>query len=107
MARWVHRRDRKKQLELIPFQAPDLEDRFPNISRQRCRDELHLLDEHGQILTGAAAAREILTRLPGVTLMIFLFHLPGGFWVANYIYRWVARNRAWLSQWFDSTTDDR
>ena len=100
MARWVHRRDRKHQFELIPFQTPDLEERFPNVSRQRCRDELHLIDEQEEIFTGAAAVRETLARLPGGPLMTVPFHLPGGFWLANHIYRWVARNRTWLSRWF-------
>lgn len=100
MARWVHRRDRTQRIELVPFQAPDLEDRFPNISRQRCRDELHLIDEQGQVFTGAAAARETLARLPGAPLMTLPFRIPGGTWLANQTYRWVARNRAWLSRWF-------
>lgn len=99
MARWVHRRDRNNQLELIPLQLPDLEDRFPGLSRDRCREELHLIDEQGQISTGATAVRETLARLPGATVMTFPFHLPGGFWLADHIYRWVARNRAWLSRW--------
>jgi predicted DCC family thiol-disulfide oxidoreductase YuxK len=103
LARWVHRRDRKQQLELIPFQAPDLEDRFPSLSwKSRC-DELYLIaeiDEQGEIFTGAAAARETLARLPGAPLMTLPFRIPGGMWLANRIYRWVALNRARLSRWF-------
>jgi predicted DCC family thiol-disulfide oxidoreductase YuxK len=99
LARWVHRRDRKQRFELVPFQAPDLEDRFPNVARERYREELYLIDERGEIFTGAAAARESLARLPGATFLTFPFSIPGGMWLANHTYRWVARNRAWLSRW--------
>ncbi|MBW8004227.1 MAG: DUF393 domain-containing protein [candidate division NC10 bacterium] len=98
MARWVHRRDRGKRLELIPSQEPDLENRFPGISPARCREELHLIDERDQVFTGATAVRETLARLPGAVLMTFPFRIPGGVWLANHIYRWVARNRARLSR---------
>jgi predicted DCC family thiol-disulfide oxidoreductase YuxK len=39
--------------------------------------------------------------------MKFPFHAPGGMWMADRVYRWVARNREWLSSWLESTTDDR
>lgn len=50
---------------------------------------------------GAAAVRETLARLPDASVMNFPFHVPGGMWTANRIYRWVARNRGWLSRWLD------
>ncbi|MFQ5959925.1 MAG: thiol-disulfide oxidoreductase DCC family protein, partial [Candidatus Methylomirabilales bacterium] len=99
MARWVHRRDREQRLELVPFQAPDLEERFPSLSRERCREELHLIDERDEIFMGAAAARESLARLPGAMLLTLPFRIPGGMWLANHTYRLVASNRAWLSRW--------
>ena len=100
MARWVHRKDRGKQLELIPFQEPDLGDRFPGISLDRCREELHLIDERDHIFTGAAAVRETVARLPGAFLRTLPFHIPGGMWLADRVYGLVARNRGRLSHWF-------
>jgi predicted DCC family thiol-disulfide oxidoreductase YuxK len=99
LVRWVHRRDRNKHLDLIPFQQPDLENRFPGISRKQCHEELHLIDEQDHIFTNAAAVRETLARLPGAPLMTLPFHIPGGMWLANRTYRWIARNRGWLSRW--------
>jgi predicted DCC family thiol-disulfide oxidoreductase YuxK len=55
---------------------------------------------------GAAAVRETLARLPDASVMNFPFHVPGGMWTANRIYRWVARNRGWLSRWL-APDDDR
>lgn len=91
---------------MLPLQDPDLEFRFPSISRGRCREELHVINERGEIFTGAAAVRETLARLPGASVMNFPFHVPGGMWMAERMYRWVARNREWLSRWLKSTTDD-
>ncbi|MEE8606615.1 MAG: DUF393 domain-containing protein, partial [Nitrospiraceae bacterium] len=75
-----------------------LENRFPGISPARCREELHLIDERDQVFTGATAVRETLARLPGGPLLSLPFHIPGGTWLANRIYHWIARNRAWLSR---------
>jgi predicted DCC family thiol-disulfide oxidoreductase YuxK len=78
-----------------------LESRFPGVSRERCREELHLVDERGLIFAGAAAVRETLARLPGAPAMTLPFRAPGGMWMADRIYRWIARNRGWLSRWRD------
>jgi len=69
------------------------------VSLEHCREELHLINEQGQVFTGAAAVHEMLARLPRAPLTTFPFHVPGGMWTANRIYRWVARNRGWLSRW--------
>ncbi len=73
--------------------------RFPDLSRERCHEELHLVDEWGQVLTGAAAVRGTLERLPGAFLISFPFHIPGGMWLAHRAYRWVSRNRRRLAGW--------
>jgi len=58
------------------------------------------------VFTGADAVRETLARLPAAPVMTIPFHAPGGMWVADRIYRWVARNRGWLSRWL-APVDDR
>ena len=69
------------------------------MSLEHCREELHLINEQGQVFTGAAAVRETLARLPGASVMTLPFHTRGGMWLADRIYRWIARNRGWLSRW--------
>ena len=71
------------------------------MSLEHCRVELHLIDERGEVFTGAAAVRETLARLPAAPVMTLPFHVPGGMWLANWIYRCVAWNRGWLSRWLD------
>ena len=91
--RWVERLrrwDRRGALEMVPFQAPDLEARFPGVSRRECADRIHLVDEQGAVHRGASAAREALRRLPVGWLWALPFHLPGVLAVADRAYVWVA-----------------
>ena len=90
---------------MIPFQEPNLESRFPGISREQCWEELHLIDEGGKVFRGAAAVRETLTRLSGSSLIALPIRVPGGMWIAHGVYRWVARNRGWLSRWLRESDD--
>ena len=71
------------------------------MSLEHCREELHLIDERGEVFTGAAAVRETLARLPAAPVTTLLFQVPGGMWLANWIYRCVAWNRGWLARWLD------
>src|SRR5215468_4911201 len=92
--RWVERVrrwDRRRRLELVPYQAPDLEARFPQLSRAACRQRMHLVDEHGAVFPGAAAGREVLRRLPGGWLWALPFRLPGALRVAEPLYVWITR----------------
>ena len=92
--RWVERVrrwDRRGSLEMVPYQAPDLERRFPGVSRADCVERIHLVDERGAVHRGATAGREVLRRLPGGTLWTLPFRIPGGLWVAERVYVWIAR----------------
>ena len=92
--RWVarvQRWDRQNRLECIPYQAPDLEARFPGVSRAECTQRIHLVDAQGVVHRGAAAGREVLRRLPAGWLWALPFQLPGGLWVAERVYRWITR----------------
>jgi predicted DCC family thiol-disulfide oxidoreductase YuxK len=91
--RWterVRRWDRHRRLEMLPFQTPDLETRFPRVSRAECAERIHLVDEHGVVHKGAAAAREALGRLPAGWLWALPFRIPGGLALADRAYGWVA-----------------
>jgi predicted DCC family thiol-disulfide oxidoreductase YuxK len=92
--RWVERVrrwDRHERLTFLPYQSPDLDARFPQVSRAECRLRIHLVDGQGAVFKGATAGREILRRLPGGSFWILPFHLPGGLAVAERIYTWITR----------------
>jgi len=92
--RWVERvrrADRQRRLETVPYQAPDLETRFPAVSRAECARRIHLVDERGAVYRGAAAGREVLRRLPGGPLWTLPFRVPGALAIAEPIYGWITR----------------
>jgi predicted unusual protein kinase regulating ubiquinone biosynthesis (AarF/ABC1/UbiB family)/predicted DCC family thiol-disulfide oxidoreductase YuxK len=92
--RWlerVRRWDRRGRLDLVPYQTPDLEARFPQLSRDDCRQRIHLVDEGGGVFAGAAAGREVLRRLPGGWLWALPLRIPGALLVAEPIYAWITR----------------
>jgi len=76
-------------LEILPYQEPDLEVRFPQLSRARCRQGIHFVDEHGAVFAGAAAGREILRRLPAGWLWALPLRLPGSLRIAEPLYTWI------------------
>ncbi|TMA64884.1 MAG: DUF393 domain-containing protein [Deltaproteobacteria bacterium] len=91
--RWVERVrrwDRGGRLEMVPYQAADLESRFPGVSQADCVERIHLVDERGAVYRGAAAGREVLWRLPGGALWTLPFRIPGGLRVAERVYVWIA-----------------
>jgi predicted DCC family thiol-disulfide oxidoreductase YuxK len=90
--RWaerVRRWDRRALVELLPFQSPDLERRFPQLSLDACRQRIHLVDETGAVYAGAAAGREVLRRLPGGFAWALPFRIPGSTRIAEPIYTWI------------------
>ena len=92
--RWVtrvQRADRHGRLDTLPYQAPDLETRFPGVSRAECVRRIHLVDERGAVYRGAAAGREVLRRLPGGALWTLPFRLPGALAVADPVYGWITQ----------------
>jgi predicted DCC family thiol-disulfide oxidoreductase YuxK len=90
--RWierVRRWDRGGRIVTLPYQAPDLETRFPQVSRAECAQRIHLVLPGGEVYRGAAAGREVLRRLPGGWLWTLPFHLPGAASVAEHVYVWI------------------
>jgi len=91
--RWVariRRWDRGGLLDPLPYQTPDLEARFPGVSRADCVAHIHLVDERGNVHCGAAAGREVLRRLPGGTLWTLPFLVPGALRLAERTYVRIA-----------------
>lgn len=89
--RWVERVrrwDRHQRLDLVPYQTPDLEERFP-VSRAECTQRIHLVEADGTVHRGAAAGREVLRRLPHGWLWAAPFYLPGGLWIGERVYVWI------------------
>lgn len=88
---FVKRWDTERRIEAIPFREAELE-RY-GVSRAAAEEAMHLVVPSGAVWRGAAAAREVLRLLPRLRLTVWLFRLPGAMFVAERVYRWVARRR--------------
>jgi predicted DCC family thiol-disulfide oxidoreductase YuxK len=56
-------------------------------------DAMHLVTPERRVLKGAAALPAILRLVPLGALLAPLYRLPGAPWLADRVYRVVARNR--------------
>jgi predicted DCC family thiol-disulfide oxidoreductase YuxK len=90
---WVRKADRDGRIELLPYQAPSVEDRFSGIPLEDMESAMQLVAPDGRRWQGARAAEEVLRILPGWKLLAPFFRVPGVRWVAGLVYRTVARNR--------------
>lgn len=84
--------DRDSRIELVPFQAAGVPERFPVLAREDFERSIQLVGPD-QRYEGAAAVERILSLLPGVSPLVWLFRIPLARPIAERIYRLFARNR--------------
>ena len=89
--KFIGRRDKHGRIEAVPFQDAELDGL--GVSRGGAEEAMHLVSPSGEVYRGAEAAREVLRLLPGLAPAAWLFRTPGAMFVAERVYRWVARRR--------------
>ncbi len=85
--------DRAHALDLVPFQDPALEERFPMLTRSMCERAVQLVAPDGRVWEGAAAIERALALLPRGGAFAWVFRLPLVGPLADMVYREVARHR--------------
>jgi predicted DCC family thiol-disulfide oxidoreductase YuxK len=85
--------DRRGAVEIVPFQATGVAERFPQIPAAAYREAMQLVATDGRTWSGAAAAEELTKVLPFGSPLGCLFALPFARPIADGVYRFVARNR--------------
>ena len=91
--RWVGRLaawDRRGALEYLALQDP----RAPALAgrpRRELERAAHVVLPDGRVLEGARAFRAMCQYLPGGWIVRALLMLPGAIFVADAVYRWIAR----------------
>ena len=98
----LRRWDRHGRLELVPFQAEGVGDRFPDIAEAEFREAVQVIAPDGRRWSGADAVEQALARTPKGRPIAWLFKLPFAPPVARRIYRWVARNRSKIAPFLPS-----
>ena len=85
--------DVQRSLELVPFQAEGVRERFHWISEEDFRSQIQVVDEQGATWAGAVAVERLLEILPRGGLLVWVFRLPFARPIAERIYRIFARRR--------------
>lgn len=89
----IRRRDRPGVFEYLPRHAEGIDARFPKLAEQDFDTGLRLIRPDGSILIGADAVHGIMQQLRPWSLIAWMYHIPPLYWLANLLYRWIARNR--------------
>lgn len=85
------------RLEYLPLQDPHIPGRFPNLSRDRLEESVHLVEPDGTVYCGARAVFEAL-ELGWSSLPIRAYRrIPGVGPVSELGYRFVARHRSFFA----------
>ena len=90
---WISRRDSQGVIEALPYQDPSVAERFPEIPHRAFERAIQFVRPEGASLEGGRAVEEILRVIPHTRWMAPFFSVPGVRWLAQRIYRIVARNR--------------
>ena len=89
--RLVERFDTRGRIEAVSFQAIDLA--AYGVTRDAAEQAMHVVSPTGRVWRGAGAARQVSKLLPSLRPLAWLFHVPGAMFVAERVYRWVAKRR--------------
>lgn len=92
--------DAHDRLRLLPFQAPGVMDRYPELSEREFREAVQVIAPDGRHWSGADAVEHALAQTPRGRRFTWLFKLPFARPIARRVYRWVARHRPMLARFF-------
>ena len=85
--------DKRKELEIIPFQNTSVLDRFPWIPSEAYAEAMQLIGPGGRTWQGGEAIEQLLKILPYGGVFGWTFSIPGFGTLFGRFHRWFARNR--------------
>ena len=91
-------------LEAVPLSDPRAASAAPHLTREELLEAIHCVTAGGRIHRGARCIRFLGMRLPLLLPVALVLWLPGVIQVAEVIYRWISRNRLFLSRLFGCKT---
>lgn len=86
----MKRRDRDDVVRLLPLEDATAST-LTGQPVERLRRAVHFVRSDGSVFAGAAAAREVLVLLPGLSGIRVMAGVPGVMPLAEKVYAWVAR----------------
>lgn len=104
LRRRAERLDTGRRLTFAAYQRADLDALAPGLTRTQASKSLYAVREDGRRLRGARAFFAAMRRLPGVWGVVGrIGSLPPLVWIAEPVYRLVARYRGTISRWLGLT----
>ena len=85
--------DGRGRLAFLSQHDPSVPTRFPQLHTEQLADQMFVVDRRGDPHGGAAAVRYLSRRLPRLWPLAPWLHLPGTFWLWQWLYRQVAKRR--------------
>ena len=86
--------DNSDAIDLIDIHDEEKRGQFPDLTMEGLMEELHVVDDRGQVLRGARAVNEILRYQHGLRgILAWLWYIPGYAWLADRQYKRIAISR--------------
>ena len=86
--------DNSDKIDLLNFHDDELRAHFPDIKLDALMDELHVVDDQGNVWRGARAVNQIMRHQHGIRgVLAWLWYLPGFALIADWQYKRIARSR--------------
>jgi len=90
----IERFDTSGKIEPIDLHNPAARAKFPSLEMKDLLEELHAVDEQGNVYHGARAINEILRLQPGIRgWLAYAWYIPGYAWLAERQYKRIAASR--------------
>lgn len=87
-------------VSLLPISSARVPEIAPGLTRADLSEAIHCVTPDGRIQRGARCIRHISLRMPLAIPVALVLWIPGVIYVAEIFYRWVSRNRHFLSRIF-------
>jgi predicted DCC family thiol-disulfide oxidoreductase YuxK len=89
--------DAGMRLSYLSLHDPEVARRWPDLPHDRMMQEIVIVDQQGRRHWGPSAIRYLSRRLPRMWWAVPVLFFPGSMLLWRPAYRWIARNRYWLS----------
>ena len=97
--------DCQQKLSYLSLHDPQVATRWPQLSADRLKEEMCLIDTQGRQHWGPDAIRYLSLRLRRLWWLAPILYLPGSMFLWRPLYRWMAKNRYRLSKTAACTTN--
>lgn len=98
-ARWFGGRDHQGRIERLDLRDLEAAARFPDLSPDAVRAQMHVVDRDGRVHIGLDGVRAALRELPGWSPLASVLGWPGLHGVASLLYVAFAKNRLFFNRW--------